>query len=117
MPRLLITEEYGYRYWAADLTEGEYQQLVARWKTMVGLHGCVPVRLIIPQATILSSEQLRERQWDVHCHVHEADDSVLGNVDYEIPPLGDDDVFWMEGVPYSFGEISKMMKEERDAIP
>ena len=79
--RLVIEEEYGYRYWVADLTPDELEEIRARWKTMRGLNCLVPVRVIIPQAREVSwSKNLGEP----NCHIHEEDDSFLEGVKYKI---------------------------------
>lgn len=109
MPTLYIVEEYGYRYWTAELTEPEYEQLVARWKTMKGLHCCVPVRFIIPQAVVSSWLTIPEPGW-IHCHIHEHDDSFLGDLDYVIPPSSDD-TFTIDGTSYSYEEIVAIMRQ------
>lgn len=103
MIRLFISEEYGYRYWSAELTAEEWERLVARWKTMRGLCCLVPVPVIMPRARELSDEELESYDFSrphVRCHVHEADDSYLQGVDYAIPAVdyaGGTRRFWIDG--------------------
>lgn len=93
---LYINEEYDYRDWIAHLSDAEYQDLLSRWATMRGLHACVPVTLIVPQAVELTEVPcLRSLGITHRCHIHEWDDSWLDGSDYEIP---EDTDFWMNGV-------------------
>lgn len=101
MIKLLIEEEYGYRDWYAELTEQEFEELCARWKTLRGLNCLVPVTLIIPQAVELDDGRRVNPEHTHRCHIHEEDDSYLEGCGYEIPP---DDYFWMNGRKYDRDE-------------
>lgn len=113
MIKLLISEEYGYQYWYAALTEEEYQALLARWATMRGLYCSVPVTLIVPQAkplwiTLEGDFMCSNQKMDLdgkevlHCHIHEHRDSHLDGSDYIIP---DADDFWIDGKRYTYPEL------------
>ncbi len=93
---LLISEEYGYRHWLAELTDAEYQELIRRWETMRGLNCLVPVKLIVPQAREMSDEEDYPQEAK-RCHIHECDDSHLEGSSYKIP---DDEFFWLDGQKY-----------------
>ena len=101
---LYISEEYGYRHWLAELTDGEYEDLLRRWNTMRGLNCLVPVTLIVPQAREIDPksgicfDRDRIPEDAKHCHIHECDDSRIEGSDYRIP---DDEFFWIDGVKYN----------------
>jgi hypothetical protein len=104
MIKLLIEEEYGYRWWLAELTQDEYAQLLRRWETMRGLCCKVPVPLIVPQAVRISDDEMitmwnRESVESFYrCHVDDYDSSYIEGSCYEIPL---DEYFWMDGQKYS----------------
>lgn len=99
MIKLVIDEEYGFRIWYAELTQEEYQNLLARWETMRGLNCLVPVKLIIPQAIEIEIDDVIALEEKTHycCHIHECDDSRLEGSSYKIP---EDENFWMDGRKY-----------------
>lgn len=115
---LLITEEYGYQHWLAVLTQTEFDAAVARWKTMKGLHSLVPVELLFPQAKISSREELASAEEQasfygdkvVTVHVHQADDSRIAGVVYEIPETEN---FEIAGKVYSEDEINDIFQAHR----
>jgi hypothetical protein len=102
MIKLVISEEYGYRYWLAELTQDEYDLLIDRWESMRGLNCLVPVTLIIPQAKPLDSLSFDWEQPGARsCHIHQWDDSHLEGTDYRIP---NDKHFWMDGMCFEDGD-------------
>lgn len=115
---LLITEEYGYQHWLAVLEPAEFDAAVARWKTMKGLNCLVPVTLLFPQAVLSNREELAAAEEQaaatgdkvVAVHVHEADDSRIAGVDYEIP---DAENFEIDGKVYSEDEITAIFEASR----
>jgi hypothetical protein len=129
MPRktvlLTISEEYGYRNWYAVLTRAEYEQICADWKTMKGLNCLVPVRFLVPQAKPLwmlkyTPEHAFTMTLDglagmdveiVGSHVHQADDSGLGGVDYDIP---EQETFEFKGREYTDDEVHALHSADRD---
>lgn len=119
---LTISEEYGYRNWYAVLTRAEYEQLCADWKTLKGLNCLVPVQFLIPQAKplwalrytpehafTLTLDGLASHDVEiVGAHIHEADDSGLGKVKYDIP---DQRPFEFKGRVYSYEAVTALMDE------
>ncbi len=105
---LYISEEYGYRHWLAELTDREYQGLIARWETMRGLNCLVPVTMIVPQAIEIEEgmatcfDRNKIPKDAKHCHIHECDDSRLEGTNYQIP---EDEDFWICGVRYTRSEL------------
>jgi hypothetical protein len=112
MPMLAIEEEYGYRYWVAELTDDEYSQLLQRWRTLRNLSCCVPVKFIIPQARAVEIEDCPYGEGVLRCHIHESDDSYLEGSDYKIPD-DPDHLFWMDGLPYTREEVHALMDDPR----
>jgi len=101
-----IDEEYGFRNWVAELTEEEYQQLLARWATIKGLNCLVPIPFIIPQAKrVEDGAPLPEGA--LSCHIHECDDSWLEGAGRGVP-VTKDHSFWMDGICYSYETVKKM---------
>lgn len=104
MIKLFIEQEYGYKEWFAELTEDEYELLIARWESMRGLNPRVPVTLIVPQAKEVMDRtdfdnMIRDAK---RCHIFEHDDSWLEGSSYNIPK---DKFFWMEGICHKeYGE-------------
>ena len=115
---LLITEEYGYQHWMAVLTQTEFDATVARWKTIKGLHCLVPVPLLFPQAKLSSREELVSAEEQatfygdkiVSVHVHQADDSHIAGVVYEIPETEN---FEIDGKVYSEDEINDIYQAHK----
>jgi hypothetical protein len=118
---LLITEEYGYQHWMAVLSQTEFDAAVARWKTMKGLHCLVPVPLLFPQAKLASREELVAADEEavlsgdkvVTAHVHQADDSHIAGVVYEIPEAEN---FEIDGKVYSEDEINDIFQAHKREI-
>jgi hypothetical protein len=129
MPRktvlLTISEEYGYRNWYAVLTRAEYDQICADWQTMKGLNCLVPVRFLVPQAKPLwmlkyTPEHAFTMTLDglagmdveiVGSHIHQADDSGLGDIKYDIP---EQDTFEFKGREYTDDEVHALHSADRD---
>jgi hypothetical protein len=129
---MFITEEYGYRHWLDVLTEQEFDQFVARWKTIKGLSCLVPVQFLLPGAYLanreefLAAEENAEARGDrcVSAHIHQSDDSSIEGVDYVIPEQDD---FEIDGRVYteeevsnlydSFNKITKAAQEARVELP
>ena len=115
---LLITEEYGYQHWLAVLTQTEFDAAVARWKTMKGLHCLVPVPLLFPQAQLATREELTAAEEQamtygdksVWVHVHQADDSHIAGVVYEIPETEN---FEIDGKVYGEDEINDIYQAHK----
>ena len=99
-----IEEEYGYRSWIAHVTPEEFEIIKKRWKTIRGLHCCVPVNLIIPQAIESFPKKEYMRGKVLHCHIHQSDDSFLDEVEYKIPEAEE---FEIDGRVFSLEELSK----------
>jgi hypothetical protein len=82
---LIITEEYGYRYWIAKMSEEEWNLLLLKWKSILPEINClVEVTSIIPQALQVSTDDIDNLKisWTgkiKYCHFHEANDSYLEN--------------------------------------
>ena len=118
---LLITEEYGCQHWLAVLTQTEFDATVARWKTMKGLHCLVPVTLLFPQAKLATREELASADEQAHIygdksvsvHVHQADDSHIAGVVYEIPEAEN---FEIDGKVYSEDEINDIFQAHKREI-
>ena len=94
----------------APLFDVEYEDLVRRWKTMKGLHSCVPVRFIIPQAVLCPAIISPDDDW-ILCHIHESDDSYLTGVDYLIPE-SENGTFSIDGVQITFAEACELLHRE-----
>jgi len=131
MPVLFIDEEYGYRYWIADLTDAEWQALQQRWRTIKGMNCLVPTRFLVPQAKLIewaesdSPEDYSKKfhghhdRATVFAHFHEHDDSHLtGCEDYEIPLADPDRMrFEIDGVAYSHEQLLALHAADRDSPP
>jgi hypothetical protein len=110
MPCLIIDEEYGYRFWIAQLTHAELEEIVRVWKTVRGWNYLVPVQMIVPQA-----REIREtgflpdfyKQADVTAHLHDWDDSYLVGVRSEepSPELRESGDVWIDGVLYTRADV------------
>jgi hypothetical protein len=129
---MFITEEYGYRHWLAIITEQEFDEFVARWKTIKGLSCTVPVQVLIPQAYLAGREDFVAAEENatahgdrcVSAHIHESDDSSIEGVDYVIP---EQEQFEIDGRTYTeeevyglydaFNKITKEALEKRVELP
>lgn len=104
MITIKIDEEYGFKSWIAHVTQEEFEEIKKRWKTIKGLHCCVPVNFIIPQAVESSHKKQYEKGRVLRCHIHQADDSFLDGVDYDIPEAEE---FQIDGKVFTFEELKK----------
>jgi hypothetical protein len=115
---LLITEEYGYQHWLAVLEPAAFEAACARWKTMKGLNCLVPVPFLFPTVTLATREELASAEEQAYfagdkvvgVHVHQADDSSIGGVDYVIPET---DHFEIDGKVYSEDELNDIFQASR----
>jgi hypothetical protein len=115
MRKLIISEDYGYRLWEADLTDEEFEELKRRWCTIRGLSCLVPVTVIIPQAKEIMDEEKRPGLgYKINCLLHDWDDSILCDVIYDIPK---DEDFWMDGRKYTREEVYALFEATRKSIP
>lgn len=110
---MFITEEYGYRHWLAVLTEQEFDEFVARWKTIKGLSCLVPINFLLPKAYLANRDEFQAAEESatahgdrcVSAHIHESDDSSIEGVDYVIP---EQEQFEIDGLVYTDAEVSNM---------
>jgi len=119
-----IEEEFGYQYWWALYTPGQFEDIKRRWQTMKGLNCLVPVDLIFPGARGCFGEWPPEalcimefaNTVEVGAHVHQHDDSYVDNLPYDIPETVngvDDGSFEIDGVVYSDADIQTLLAESR----
>lgn len=121
---LYISEEYGYRTWYAVLTPQRWEELKTEWQTLKALNCLVPVPFLIPEAKSFPLWPEHEKYADLdvlraedvqimRAHIHEADDSGLGGVEYTIPPQPDDDSdgFEFKGRVYTTEDVKQLHEE------
>lgn len=123
---LIISEEYGCQMWYAILSEMEFEKLSNKWKTIRGLNCLVPVNFIIENAKpLVQYDFFVVKYFDkeihlvdvenffeiVDCHIHQWDDSFIGNVEYEIPQGN----FEINGKSFSNEEVEAIFHQYRDS--
>lgn len=117
---ILIDEEYGCDFWYSIVSNNEYQEIEKNWKTIRGLGCLVPVQFLIPSAQNFPVRPEHERFTRfktlveenveiISCHIHEADDSYLG----DLKTIPDED-FWFCGKKYSEDEVLNLFNKYRN---
>lgn len=107
MKVLRIDEEYGFREWYAVLSDERWEEVQREWRTIKGLTCLVPVPFLIPEAVqppVLPEHEGLSGFEMVSAHIHQYDDSNLGDLDYRIPE-GD---FEFKGVRYTEEQVSEL---------
>lgn len=122
MKILHIAEEYGYNAWYACVSDERYEEIKQDWQTIKGLNCLVPVRFLIPEARNLPvlpehnhltdySFLIENKVEVISVHIHQSDDSYLGDLSYEIP---EQESFEFKGVQYSEDQVTEIFHCYRD---